>query len=462
MDIPSPDRTAWPAEQAITDPDCAAKGGDGGFYARLTDEINAYLGKLDPSSDEFVAYLDSLTEDGLRCFNYDLFYFNLLSLFGDKLSAEDISALATRCTRYRLRRSWESYIRIGNMMAQSPSVWKPKLQGWELDRLQRLLGLGKGLIICTAHVGAYREIPLDLALLGYRTGVALDEAMARFFRNFLNRCKVAYEENKTGTETPFVDRLWVADVEADPLATLTIMNALRRNEIVVFFADGNSGLDGRWGKKNKLEFPFLNRLISVRAGAAYIAATVQAPVLSLLTLEGADGNPRIAYQDEIVFQQSVDSAERQSAGGDFILSLYQKMETVVTEHPEQWESACFFHRWRIPDAPIRLDVEAERQRVADTERLLRLGARFRLNHKRVSAIWSPTKGEMLVDVDTLITYCFPGDVRSMVSALCNGGSVDQHWLKSDYSISVGYDHLVRTLAKIRHLCAVHLLEEETA
>src|ERR1035437_4633622 len=224
----------------------------------VINSINDLLQKVQFDSPEFNAILECLSIQTLRYYNHDLFYLNYLSLFSGTMTLDQIAELAVQATRLRIWSSWENSWRLMDLMRRPSSEWTPMLKGWDTSQIRRLLALGKGLVVCTTHVGAYRHVPTDLAMLGFRVCVALGGGVSRFFDKFIAHCRRERADAKVDAEPPFMDRLHVVNVEQDTHATIALMNCLRRNEIVVVFLDGNSGLDGIWGKSNKCSLRFLN------------------------------------------------------------------------------------------------------------------------------------------------------------------------------------------------------------
>src|SRR6266511_3462170 len=155
----------------------------------VAEEIKLCIKEFGANSAEFRNYINSMDIVRLRYYNYDTFYLNLLSVFGNQLTYREIKRLAAKCTRFRLWNSWEYQCRIRAMASREIADRDAHLRGWDTDKIDFLLARGNGLIICTHHYGAYRDIASDLVLLGYKVLAATDRGMARFYNRSVEECR---------------------------------------------------------------------------------------------------------------------------------------------------------------------------------------------------------------------------------------------------------------------------------
>src|SRR5206468_102881 len=118
---------------------------------------------------------------------------------------------------------------------------------------------------------------------------------------------------------------------------------------VVFYADGNSGLDGPWGNRNRCVVQFLDHSICIKAGVAHLAGALPAPLLSVVATEDFDGRRRVVSSEPLVLQDRVFGAQRDEFVRNAMQSFYGKLEYFILQRPQLWESACLLHRWRFPN-----------------------------------------------------------------------------------------------------------------
>src|SRR5262245_22448169 len=96
----------------------------------INEETRSLVKEFGANSAEFRSYLKSLDLTRLRFHNYDTFYLNLLSVFGNRLSYKEIEELAKKCTRFRVWNSWEYHYRIRSQVLQKDFEWNHSLNNW--------------------------------------------------------------------------------------------------------------------------------------------------------------------------------------------------------------------------------------------------------------------------------------------------------------------------------------------
>ncbi|HEX7297147.1 MAG TPA: hypothetical protein VF251_15445, partial [Pyrinomonadaceae bacterium] len=120
---------------------------------------------------EFREWLDQLTDEVILSSHQRLYnpsYLNLLSVFREELTNEEVHSLTIRCIKAKLLSECEYYLHLSRVfeLARSGSS-KPesatdqnllRLKGWDLDLIRSLLSRGRGLIICSFRIGAIRFV----------------------------------------------------------------------------------------------------------------------------------------------------------------------------------------------------------------------------------------------------------------------------------------------------------------
>jgi len=87
--------------------------------AALARDMIRFLDDISAEPMEVRSCLDSLDHQGLRPFNYHYYYLNLLSVFSQQKSPEEIRELAVACVKFRLWRQWDDRLR-GRTQCQRP------------------------------------------------------------------------------------------------------------------------------------------------------------------------------------------------------------------------------------------------------------------------------------------------------------------------------------------------------
>jgi hypothetical protein len=129
---------------------------------------------------QFREWLAELTdEEILRSHqrHYNPTYLNLLSVFTEKLTNEEVHSLTIRCIKRKLLNECEYYLHLSQLFELIKSgPRKPqsaseqnllRLKGWDVALIRSLLSRGRGLIICSFRFSAIRYVPIDLALMGF-------------------------------------------------------------------------------------------------------------------------------------------------------------------------------------------------------------------------------------------------------------------------------------------------------
>lgn len=366
----------------------------------LSRRLRETLRDLAADPEAFAADLAMSAPDDMRPFGYNYYYLNLLSVFGRTMPRGAIESLALACTRHKMWSAW-SYCRYWVDMSHGLACRSTvRLRGWRRTAIADLLAGGRGLIVMTAHFGDFRSVPSDLAILGFTVTVAADANSAGDRNRLLRLYPVALAGD-----------LRYADVESAAHASLGLVAALRRNEIVTVVVDGNTGVDGKWGASNRLAFNFLGRSVCVKQGAGLLAAATGAPVLPVIASAGPSGSGCAFFSDPIV---AAPDRSRDENADRAIVAYYRWLESWIRRHPQQWEAANLLHRARFVEG-------AGRQRASnggDAGPALPCGTRLRLDLERVAVLPGDT-GIDLVDTDTLRVWRVADSLAPIVDLLAS-------------------------------------------
>jgi KDO2-lipid IV(A) lauroyltransferase len=183
--------------------------------------------------------------------------------------------------------------------------------------LARVAAAGRGVVVLTAHLGNWELAGRLLARRGARpthvvVAAEADPAVERFLR---------------GGEMPlrFVTR-------AAPTASLSLVTALRRGEIVALQGDRALGTRGDVWQ------PFFGAPAPFPLGPFVLARAAGAPVMPAFCLLDADRRYRIVVGEP----RSVEAGGEAAALGRWV----EVLEGLVRRHPEQWFN--FYDVWGPP------------------------------------------------------------------------------------------------------------------
>ncbi len=395
----------------------------------------------------FKIWVRDLSESQVEKFFHRAYYpmfLNSLSVFGEKLPVEKIRSLVAACTKSAAHDEVEFYNYLANILelanvarAESSSAAESglsRIRAWDFDLLQRLLSLGKGLIVCTFRVGLGRILPVEMALRGFKCRMAVNTSASKFMRPAIESAKSRFVHNEAvGIEgtggKPLPENIKLFDIinVEDQSGSLRFARALKMGEIISLFIEGNTGADGPWGKFSKSVIEFLNFSISVKNGVASFAASLGTPLLPVLALRDPNDNGHLVMGDPIIPQANLSGSERERFVQDTMQSLYRFLEPYVLKYPEQWSSVSALHRWRTPiqqdhDQGIN-SLTSEREKVIG---LLQTGSTFKVNQQRV-ANFSSNEGMIWVDAKTLKSYKDSGGSINILQALSDTG-LNQMWI----------------------------------
>ena len=201
------------------------------------------------------------------------------------------------------------------------------LEHEHLDWIRDAHGEGKGVILLSAHVGGFslagellRDVPLNIVVY---------DNEAESIRRFFSRHRTHRAPN-------------VIVVGKGPEASLEILHALRRGEIVAMLADRT--LEGG----GSLRVPFLGTPADFPTGPFLIAVLSGAPVVLAFSLkEGAAHQHFVARAPRTFGPVRREERERAIEAG--VRWFARELEDVARRHPEQWYN--FFAFWPDDASP---------------------------------------------------------------------------------------------------------------
>lgn len=365
---------------------------------------------------------DEITRSYQRPFNP--IYLNMLSVFGERLPAEDVHSLAVRCMKSKFWSESEFHYHLSKLLEAVKSARAGRepgdarslirLKGWDAGLIRTLLERGRGLIVCTFRFGLVRFIPTEMALLGFRALEAVNkptfEVMGEAFDS-LGPGGVADEIFDSGGRAGEVAAeniclLKTINAEEDA-CTVQLVDTLKAGGIVGLCVEGNTGSDGPWGDTSKSVVKFFDYDIAVKNGAARLASALGTPILPVVAVREDEGFGRLVFSDPIVPPRGLKRSEGERFVQDTMQTLYGLLESYAARQPEQWEGWSALHRWRVrgPEEAAS-DNTSRAWDAAEVAGLLGGGRSFRINRARVAPL--PTRhGLTWVDLKTLRGYQNP-------------------------------------------------------
>lgn len=199
-------------------------------------------------------------------------------------------------------------------------------------KINECLAVGNGLIVWTAHVGNWEFASRLLTMYG-RVNVARvveDKPAEITLRNLMAS-----------------DRLKVVDLKSGVPATIELLQALRRNEIVAIQGD-------RVYQRRTLEVPFFSKPTSFPLGPFLLSQVSGAPVLPVFMVRRGWLRYHPLMGDPIPAVPSTVSSHHDDA------ALYEAMcqavgflEKTLATHYDQWMN--YFDFWPIPSRDKKAD-----------------------------------------------------------------------------------------------------------
>lgn len=245
---------------------------------------------------------------------------NLYNFLGDKDFANHIN-IYKRCVDNALQAHVDTMsFAVENAVIIDPSNILPNL-------------LTKPMVLVTFHTGSYNLPACSLLKAGYKVNVLSDTESVRnhdynqvthlYNNRYANNCSLA-----------------MVNVEEDG-AIFNILRQFKNGVQTLAYLDGNKGIGGQTKyNENMLDVPFLNGIVRVRKGLAFIAYLVKAPIVVVLSHK-ADGVNYVTYHPPIVIEEK----ERELFCSKAMEGIFRIFEAHVTRYYEQWSNWLYVHNW---------------------------------------------------------------------------------------------------------------------
>jgi Kdo2-lipid IVA lauroyltransferase/acyltransferase len=217
-------------------------------------------------------------------------------------------------------------------LLEDPDLAKASVALEGRRNLDKALAGGKGVVIFTAHLGNFPLMAYALACYGYPVNIVLrplkDKAASDYLDSLMFSKKVSPIYSYPRRE-----------------CIVSIIEALRCNEIVMIPADQNFGTGGVWVK-------FFGRLAATPTGPAVLASRAGAPILGAYITREGTALHHVRLLEPIAMENKPDKREAILLN---TIKITRAIESWIREHPEHW--SWIHKRWKSQPAAADLDEQ---------------------------------------------------------------------------------------------------------
>ena len=225
-----------------------------------------------------------------------------------------------------LRHAWRLNLAFGKVLVDRATVGitgqgRVDVASGEEERFTRLLDAGRGLMVVTAHAGAWQWAMSMLSFTGRQVNVLYRTDEADVDRQY-------FEHSKGATRPRFIDPT------ADFGGVIEVTAALRAGEVVCAMGDRILGHSG-----NTIGFPLLGHGMSLPLGPFSIAARLGAPVA--IVFVPRTGPCRARVEVVRIFEDT-----SMADPIDMARSFGEALNGFVRREPYQFYN--FYNLWALP------------------------------------------------------------------------------------------------------------------
>lgn len=277
-----------------------------------------------------------------------------------------------------------------------------------LDVVEEALKEGNGVAVCSFHFGQFRVLLELLSAKGYKVNLLVDEQYLT--HNYAEREKLL--KNKENLNSGKNHKFILAN---DPRAIIRISKALKKNEIILFFLDGNLGL----GDKKRTEIvPFFSQYLYARKGALQIALMNKTPIVPMISRWNKFDNAEYKFFNKIEVDYNASLKESTSS---LTKSLYSFFINFISEEPAQWEQwkNCH-HFWVKPDKSLKeISVEQYDETKEKIRNMITPAKKNKimLDKSKVGYFIDKNEQLILVDIKTIKVFDVEAAIRDIVLTL---------------------------------------------
>jgi KDO2-lipid IV(A) lauroyltransferase len=252
--------------------------------------------------------------------------------FGQVLGLPVNDPRVKRTVRHAFGNYFKMFADFMLMVSLKPEEIRRMVRPEGQERLDRVLALGKGAIVVTAHVSNWDILAAASAVYGYPISAVTNELPS----DGLNELVVASRE-----------RIGMKMIRLGPGSLRQILKSLGKNELVALASDLYSGDRG-------VRVPFFNRPAMFPAGPAAIALKTGAPIIPVWIRRQPDNLYVAEIEEPIEVSRTGDNARDVLATTERIVQFFER---IIRREPDQW--LVFLPVWRLeqpagtPGSPMR-------------------------------------------------------------------------------------------------------------
>jgi KDO2-lipid IV(A) lauroyltransferase len=203
-----------------------------------------------------------------------------------------------------------------------PHLINEKVSFEGLERVDKALAQGKGIVAVTAHFGNFPLMMLAFAHRRYKVSCVIRPTRDEKMERFLHRKRA-----QAGLRTVYAKPRREAVMES--------LSALRNNEILFVPLDQNFGSEGG------IYVDFFGRKAATATGPVVFANRTKAPIIPMFIVHEDNGRHRIIIEEPIILEQGKDEQDTLYINTSRITQL---IEAYIRRYPYEW--AWMHRRWK--------------------------------------------------------------------------------------------------------------------
>ena len=242
---------------------------------------------------------------------------NLQLAFGSTGSRDGYRAIAKRA----FCDSFKNVVEVAKLIFSGPPFIKEIMSIDGIEHLERALGLGRGVVAVSAHMGNFPLIGPRLIAEGYRFSLMLRDPR---------------DSKLAAVLADIRDRLGIESIPVQPSRTCIAesLKCLKRNGILFLQIDQNASSHDLW-------VDFFGREVPTFKGPVVFSMRTGAPLIPLFTVRDAPDHHRLVVAPPFAID---DTGNRDQDILTTTAKLTKLIESYIRQYPTQW---WWFHRrWR--------------------------------------------------------------------------------------------------------------------
>jgi hypothetical protein len=369
---------------------------------------------------DFRSKAAQLPVDQLRPYGYDYCYLNLLSIFGDAHTTDEIHSIAGECMRNHLLFGEEFHAYC--LAARGQRSWDEEMRDFDFgisltaqarSTLKELINK-RSVLACAFHWSGFRFIPFGLSSLGVPVRSLLGEAGSRRYGPYFVFNDTDLKDMRARGVAERFSRVGTVGTnnQQDLLRTLRL---LRTTRAALFIP-----VDGMFTSKpsrSSVDISFSGVPLKVRSNPARLAAMLGMPLVSLFAYRQDSGAMPIEIADVIEPKPGRDFEQ------EAMHRLYGSLERHAKSVPTHWEGARTFHHWRTTAAQEEMPLPTIEE-ISAVRSSMESGM-LSLDPSRVARVQLPGAEAVWVDSHTLRCLGRSRKAQKILEALGNPADLKQ-------------------------------------